>query len=503
MKKTVASLGLLISLKALCISGTKMLMGKDELGHNIKKITYQQKINLKDTFLVQSYGRLKSLKSKSSDLKSLFDLLFMQQDLAALKMSNKLEVQKYSEQRLVRATKLYLLFKLGMQQSFFNLWVEEVTKHNLLETELGVALDQIVGEKASHNLITHGVVVSTSQKTALSKIDNKDSLYHNSVEAYLSLRSGIAGLKSLEKLSKGDVLIYPLAKSAVTAMAIKGKLADAGHLVKHYLEPIIENSHNVDQISDYYILLARLLYQAKAYGAARDYYLKVPDESKHFLTARVELLWIAIRRENHSVLLGEIKSLDHFKEEYLPERYLVAAMANLKLCDFSQVHKSLQKYVDTNKSFTKLIERNLQSQTPKAFPQASFYRDLLQNSKDSLIDEMDNLKALNLSSGDELTPYLEMAKKRYSREVVMEWQNKKKLIQKSLRKMRFVKIEFLSAMRRFKNHILENQDSVSSFTSGIDKNNKLEFPYDGVLFGDELFHLYSRVQRHCLGVRSK
>lgn len=484
---------------AYALDGSKTLIGKDKLSSKVKNTQHQVRIELDDTFLVQSFGKLKSLNIRNQDIQQMYDFIFAKEFLSALKVVPTIKTNSYKEQRLIKAGELYLLHKLGFRQSFFNLWVREATKHNLLISELGVALDQIIAPTGTNNLINHGIIVTKPQKLALLKLDQKDSIYNNSVQAYLKLKQGDEGLKALELLEKGDKFIYPLAKSVVTDLALKGKLADAGHIVKTYIEPIIDKSEGVDQIAEYYIMLARLLYQAKAYDSARDYYLKVPDESKFFLNARVEALWISMRNEDHSVILGEVKSLDHFKEEYLPERYLVAAMAHLKLCQFQEVQNSLKKYVETNKSFSKLIAKNLESSELRAFPQYSFYRELLQNGISSIESEMSDLKELNLLNTKALIPQYELAKSRYNQEVRLEWENKKKLIEKSLRKMRFVKIEFLSTMRRLKNQVTQNQDTVSSFTSGIDKTGKLEFPYDGILFGDELFHLYSKVQALCLG----
>ena len=83
-----------------------------------------------------------------------------------------------------------------------------------------------------------------------------------------------------------------------------------------------------------------------------------------------------------------------------------------------------------------------------------------------------------------------------------KWKNRETLLNKTIQNMRFVKIEFLSQMRRFQKRISFGnkiqKDNVSVKASGLKKENTLKFPHDGVLFGDELFHLTSDVKDLCL-----
>ena len=90
-----------------------------------------------------------------------------------------------------------------------------------------------------------------------------------------------------------------------------------------------------------------------------------------------------------------------------------------------------------------------------------------------------------------------------SEEIERDRKNRKALVQNALRNMRFVKIEFLSTMRRLKEKLalIKGEDRVSTLTSAIDKTDKLEFPYDGVLFGDELFNMRSKIKSLCLKER--
>ena len=114
-----------------------------------------------------------------------------------------------------------------------------------------------------------------------------------------------------------------------------------------------------------------------------------------------------------------------------------------------------------------------------------------------MIIEESPLKADLTSSLEEK---LNLVKVDKNQEIVTSWKNRRTLIQNALRRMRFAKVEYLSAMRRYKDKLalISKQDSVSTYTSGIDKTDKILFPYDGVMFGDELLHYHARIKKLCL-----
>lgn len=504
MKKELILSLLLISSQVFSQSGADTLLKENSLNTTSEKISAKKMLDLSDTFLVSTYGRLKSLNIRNEKLKSYFESFFDKNyEKALTQYPGNLKVSA-QEARLLRSSKMYLLWKLHFPQSFFNAWVNEASQHDFLNTELGVALDQIISKDASSFLFNNGIVTTQTQKTQIIDLTSKDSLFNRSLQAYVKLRTGEKGFVALKNLVEGDFFALPLAKSIITDFAIQGKLAEAGNIIKQIIEPAILKSSDVELISDYYIMLGRLLYQAKAYKQAKEYYYRVPDESSKFLTARVEALWISTLSDDFSTTLGELPSLQIFEKEFLPERYLVMAMAQLKLCQFKNVHDSINKYISSNKIYSKLIEKNLTSKNPESFTQKNDYLTLWKNAKKSLSQEI--LKAKDSLSLDtlELSSQLKLAEDEYQKEIYQEWKNKKRLIELSLRKMRFVKIEFLSTMRRLSHKIFPNEnntkdtDNISTLTSAVDKTDKLEFPYEGVLFGDELFHMYSKISSLCL-----
>lgn len=476
-----------------------LVKSKDKLSQNsVKRNVYQ--IDLSDPFLVQAFGKMKSLNIGGEDKLHFMNQFFKKDYKEALKSLLQLKNLTHDEASLVRSMKSYIYWKENLSHEFFKTWAIEVTEYHFLNSELGVALDQVIAKNASSWLIEKGILISAKLKEQILKVESEDSKFLKSVKGYLLLKTGEKALSALKNLDVKDPLVLPLAKTVVTDLAVQGRLADAGLVVKEFIEPYLKDVDDVDLISEYYILLGRLLYQAKAYQQAKSLYLKVPDESSLFLQARLEALWISTIFDDISTTLGEVKSLEHFDNKFLPERYLMSSMAYLKLCEFDHVKESFDKYIKTNKEFSTLISTNLASDNPTPVEQKSLFRKIYTNALKTLELEISYMNK-NKFETSSLLAEINLAKQLLKSEIKLEWNNKQKLIEYSLRKMRFVKIEFLSTMRRLSHKLATSShtDQVTQLTSAIDKTDKLEFPYDGILFGDELFHMHSKIKALCLG----
>ncbi|MBT4792736.1 MAG: hypothetical protein HON90_14270, partial [Halobacteriovoraceae bacterium] len=417
-----------------------------------------------------------------------------------------LNTKNMAQAKLVNSSKLYLLWKLGLKQSFFNTWLKAATNENFLNTELGVALDQIISKNASQWIIDSALYVSETQKKQLKLLELENSNFNYSIQAYIHLRTRKKALNWIGKLLPNDPLRTMLARTVIIDMAIKNELSSAAKILKEVYEPVILAQTDIERISGYYLFVARLLYQAKAYDAANEYYRLIPHESKKFLQARTESLWTSMRIGDYSTILGELKSLEQsmFNDRFLPEVYLVSSMANLQLCQFEKVSSIFTKFIKVNKVFAKEIATNLSSSKPKRLGEDDFFINQLLKSQTQAKQERKSLvKLLGETQNEFLKIFdsqtLERDVKLVS-EIKRTWKNREKILTATLRKMRFVKVEYLSTMRRMKHKLLSHKfnDSVSTLTSSIDKSDKLEFKYDGVLFGDELFHYRSRIQNLCL-----
>lgn len=516
MKRIIITL---LVLSTQVYAGADLLLQKtgiqEQTSHQL--IAKHEQLKLDDPFLIQFYGQWKAAGKLDFDTNRWAQLIVggkLKEAAHLLTVIEKKAPERF--QALVNGTKLYLYWKLNLANSFFAEWTRLSSNTNFLETELGMAIDQLAGADISNWLIQNGIQVSPNQKQQLKSIEDKNSKLNFAFQAWVSLRTGENCLQWIGKLAATDPLRYYLAQSVVVAYAKKGKLGDAAKILKEVYEPKLEQSNNIEKISSYYLLLARLLYQAGAMDAASEYYKLIPEESSQFLQARVENTWIALRKNNMPALKGELASLklDMFQEHFMPEVYLVNSIANLKLCQFADVKDSFDRFIDDNTKWAKKIESNIQKENPAVIAKNDFYLQIIKNANSSLQKELATLESLAKESIEATVPAigvqkhwkmakqniafgLTLAQKKRTNELRRRWSNRKQILDSAIRKMRFVKVEFISMMRRFAHKMNPNSDKIRTIKAASKKKN-LEFPFDGIIWGDELFKMTAEVKSLCL-----
>lgn len=455
-------------------------------------------LNLDDPFLVQIYGTLREKGIKDKGLMATYDALFNKDYQKVLQ-----GLAFYSSENYINATKVYVLYRLGLAQSAVNMWIDLTKDSHFLNSQLAIALDQVIGKEASEWMVKKGIVLTERQVDHLRSFGNQNIRFQDSLRALAFLRSGEKSLKIIPYLEVNDPLRLELAKSVILAYARKGELSNAAKVLKGVFEPVLSKSDDTEAISDYYLMLARLLYQAKAFDAAWEYYQVIPDESRNFMTAQVESMWISMRQENFARIKGHAKTLelDIFRTEFLPERHLVSAMAHLKTCQFEKVNHSFENFLIENKNHAKVITENMEKDVPKIINEENFVFNRLQTGQKRIPLELGKLGDLEGYRKTRLKDQIALIDKRIVEESKRQWRNRKKILEAAIQRMRFVKVEYLSSMRRLKDKLAlmqKNSDKVSIKNSGIKKSERIVFPFDGVFFADELFHVTSAVTNLCL-----
>lgn len=88
-------------------------------------------------------------------------------------------------------------------------------------------------------------------------------------------------------------------------------------------------------------------------------------------------------------------------------------------------------------------------------------------------------------------------------ELRKRWNNRSKILEESIKKMRFVKVEFLSMMNRYQELAKKQKgsDKLTTFSAATAKSNQMEYPNDGVVWGDDLFKMTAEVKSLCLAGR--
>ncbi|MBY0370737.1 hypothetical protein K2X33_08625 [bacterium] len=427
---------------------------------------------------------------------------------------------------------LYALWNLKVPQTFLDQWVDSLSRKSFQDSPLSLALDQTIQPGFDAWLFENAPVITPEQAKTLASISLARGNHFASLRAWGALRAGEAASPVLEILPADHPLKVPLANTVALALARKGDLRTAGAVLKQHLEPAIDSRKDVDGLSKHYLQVARLLYQAGSLDGAAEFYQRVPDGAPDFLKAREELAWVWLRQGNTAKTRGELKTLrgDLFKDRFAPDVYVVRAISNLKLCYYGEVEKELNAFVQSNQEWAKKIEEALKSEDPKDFEE-DFFSKAAKRSVASREAEAQLLEALATQSITATLPAvgpqqhweqarvrslvaLEAAKKHASEEVRRHWKDRKTILAEAIRKMQFVKVELFSQVRT----LAKQEPSAASTNASVSALEKdtagrlkdlarkdlqkasegdLVFPFDGVIWPDELFHLTSVAQSRC------
>ncbi len=492
---------ILLLISSNVFADTKTLLNQE--GNEIDlsaKMARQKQLTLDNPFVIQLYSSWKALGALEFSTNEWVELILNKEHEKALAMLPSLKDPKIKN--LKQATELYLLYENGLTQSFFNEWIDVASSTNFLETEFGIAIDQIVGEKTTQLIMKNGFFISPENALKLKKIENAPSKINYSLQALNALRTRENAVAWIGKLDENDALRMPLAQTALLHYATEGKLGASGKIIKDVIEPILNKSSSEEELSLYFMTLGRLLYQAGALGEAKKYFDLIPESSSYFLKAKTEALWVHLKARDYSRTKGELATLELslFNDKFYPEAYLVSAMANVMLCQFVESKKAINRFIDVNKKWASTIEKNIND--PKAPPvNENIILSNLNRAKASLIEEKAKLQKLVIDGSYQspIESSIVLVDNQLRTEISKQWSNRKAMLESALYKMKFVKIELISRMRAVEmNMKIAGSDEVSLQRAAPLRNNQLSFPNDGHLWGDELFNMSATVINKCI-----
>jgi hypothetical protein len=497
--------GLLITLFSLFAIGVHAQSDAllKEAGSEIdftKQIVVQKAISLDNPFLIQLYTAWKAAGTLSPVADQWMQLVFDKKYLEALKLLPEVKDGKIAE--ITKSSELYLLHQLGLVQSFLTKWIELASEGAFLTSQMGIALDQIIGKDSSRILIRNGFFITPTLAEKLAKIEAIPSQMNYSLQALKALRTGSDATKWIGKLEEDDALRVFLAKTSLLQYAKEGKLGASGKLIKSVIGPWLEKSGNDEEIALYFLTLARLLYQANAFAEASKYYDLIPESSQYFLKARSEALWIYLVERNFPKLKGELATLKLglFDDKFYPEVHLASAMASVMVCEFVDSKQAINRFVQVNKNWVQQIDQNLKASNP-AIVETNFFTANLERARGSLAKEIAELKKRELEPNylNALESKLDQVSEAYRLEAVSQWKNRQKILEEALYKMKFVKVELITRMRKVALKMKQvESDEVSLYRAAPARDNQISFPNDGVLWGDELFQMSAEVKNLCL-----
>ncbi len=461
----------------------------------------QKTLKLDDPFLVQLFARWKALGAISPDTNEVFDFIFTGENQAAL-----LKLQTMSDPKIATLKapmEMYLLYQEGHYQTALSLWIDLASSTNFLSTELGLAFDQFAGPGLTLLVSNTGFHVSSDVAQKLAKIEERESIVNYTLQAYKALRTGKDALKWIGKLPDNTELRVMLAQSAILAYAKEGQLGASGKLITQVVEPWMQDESDVEKVALHYLTLARLLYQARAFAGAEQYYYLIPESSRYFVEARTEVLWSQLQRRDFSNAHGQLASLKLpvFETSFHPEIFLVQAIGNTMLCEFLDAQNAISRFVSVNRSWAKKISENMKSDNPSVVYESE-YVGLLKRQIESAKRERAALTSLKVTRYDSSLAHIEGEASGALKKLAHgQWANRQKILEDAIYKMKFVRVELLSRMRAVKEGIaadLTGGDSVSIYQAATAKSNQIVFPSDGMLWGDELFNMSAEIKNLCI-----
>lgn len=487
------------------LGNTDLLLNKEGSDLDFsKQLTVRTQLELDDPFLIQLYSRWKALGALENATNNWMNFIFSKDYKKALLTLDQVEEGKV--QSLKKPAELYLLFRNGYFQTFLDEWITYTSETSFLNSELGLALDQVVSAQGSQLLLTSGFFMTDDMAEKLSKTENtKNSELNFSLQAFKALKTGENALQWIGKLKHTDELRLHLAHTALLSYGKEGKLGASGKLIKQVVEPWIVKSEKVEEISLYYMTLARLLYQAKAYDQAGVYYNLVPETSRYFMEARTEYLWVLLQQRDFSKAMGELASLklSIFDDVFYPEIYLASAIGHTMLCQFTDAKESIHRFVKVNKHWIKKIEEAKADKNPVPVRE-NFYSQRMRNQVVSLKKEINDLKKHKVARyRGRLEEKLNAVNAALVVEAKRQWLNREAILDSALYKLKFVRIELLSRMRALAEGLkdqIPTKDMVKTYASAPVRRSKNEmvFPHDGMLWGDEIFNMSAEVRNECI-----
>lgn len=482
---------------------------KSALGNKDALNTLIDKVGVDDELSATELVTLKDVKLDNPFIIHLYTMMLTNKNegipktllMKVIKKENKEALKEVllldNSRTLALATKTYLLYTNKHFHLAMNEWFQLIQRASYRNTPVQISLEQVLGENIADRVFQESFYLDPKQISSIQSIPKTKSAIYRTMLALSYLKKGEESLKYIKYLPKTSPIRIELAKSAVIHFARVGELAKAASVLKSVFKPYMQKSEKVDELVDYYLVLARLLYQANAYDASEHYYSLIPESSKRFLQARIESLWISYIKNDFSKLKGQVVSLEDelIQDKFMPELYLMSSSAKVKLCQFDSAKKTLDQFVRVYKDWAHKIKLHLNSNDPELIEKTYTYK-MYSEGQAKLKAELSKISELkNQVEKDKI----DFAKTKILAEKKRQWHNRGVILSNIIRKMRFVKVEYISLMNRFRDRAMTmKKDEVHTFQASARGANELVFPYDGDLWGDDYFNINAAIESSCL-----
>ena len=436
---------------------------------------------------------------------------------------------------------LYSLWRLSLAQPFFNEWSRAMTSSGYSGSESERTLEQVMAPGFDQWLISQSILLTPAQIEWVRSTEITRSPIFLGLHAYAALRSPKVAAQLLSHLPAAHPLKPILAETVMLSLARKEDLAATGRLLKAQLEPSVMAQKDPVLLGQYYLQVARLLYQADSLEASQTYYERIPNTSPSYLRAHEELAWVWLRQSNTQRLRGELVTLASpiLRSKFVPEAYVVRAVSNLKLCYYDQVERDFTEFLQASQGWSNQIKAGLQTPASVRPEDPDFFMLMAERAverRHAEVAALDQLAAASVTAiggaapqshwlklKDETVKDSDLALAHQTSEYRRFWTNRKTALVEAVRKMRFVKVELLSQWHEIA-QAASNPDTQVLAVDGAGAQTdsirvaqsapkralalqktpeQIAFPYDGVTWPDELFRLRSLAPNQCLNRRTQ
>jgi len=485
-----------------------------------KELQAGGEFQLSDPFLVQLFSEWKVASNLSYDvnlwvttvLKNDFEMAAHLWGSIAKQLSGPFEPT-------AKAAYLYSLWRLDLPRTFLTNWIAFTRRPDTKSHRSAFALEQTIETTFDHLLSENAIQLSPDEIKWIEGLSVAQGKIYQSLRAWISPRNPVRATAVIAQMSPEHPLKARLAKTIAYDYAKRGDLASSAKVLKEHLEPILSRSGTeAEELSQYHLEIARLLYQAGSLDGAEQFYLKIRRGAKSFLTAREELTWVWLRKGDLEKLRGEIASLqmEIYKDRFAPEIALVRAVSNLKMCYFAEVQNDINVFVEQNKVWAKRIEGALNASDPTQPDELDEYSKLAKLSVEKLEAEKQRVALLAdksasavlpavgpqqawVDAGRQLSSAIEQASKFRAAEYRRQWKSLQSSLREAIHKMQFVKVEYMSQLQQFSKQSASAAPREASLKPSAEVNDaEMNFPFDGVVWVDELFKLRAAAEAQCL-----
>jgi len=145
-------------------------------------------------------------------------------------------------------------------------------------------------------------------------------------------------LKVMDKSSEKTMLYW--------SMALAHLAVDQNQEAAKLISVLLKDASNQVPRDAIYMTAARMLFQAGSFDGAINYYKKIPKKSDLWMLAQEELAWSYLRRgePQNAMAIGITITNPMFKGWVGSEAFLVAAIGSLRVCDYPEVVRALDRF---------------------------------------------------------------------------------------------------------------------------------------------------------------